>query len=641
MMKQPNIFLILAEDICPNLGCYGDQNAKTPRLDAFAKDNIKFNYCYSCAPVCSAARTSLNLGMYASTAGVGQHRSYCELPSKIKNLGEYMQQAGYYTVIGKTDLNFPLNGGYDKELGFNFKDTEDFTKNIFKAYESKADNQPFMVMHTAGITHQSQYGFTEDTEAHRQSMPRLTDADKQDRDAVSTPDYHYNSKESREIWAQYHEKLTSFDRMFGEFIDELTARGLYEDSIVLFVGDNGHGIPSGKCNLWNEGVHVPMLLHIPKDMQHNFDLQQDDFGKFSTRLTSFVDFAPTLLSLAGADIPAHYQGTAFLGDKAAATQPTEVFSYSERVDEVFENSRSIHEHDLMYSCDFGLSPYRRLNVYQTTQAPWFVRSMIESGYEDNISDVDRRALYRQIPRVYEQMFNLRDDEASLTNLADDPKNKNEVLRLRDKMFTNIINMRDDALIAEPLLHDFMADTGLTAYEVLQEDKYYPVEKLAKLFIAGMDGKDFDVDVTNPCEKMLVTKFLADRNIANEKLLELTKDDNETVAAYAAFRINDVDVIEDICQKTSNYCLLLYIVDLIAVHRDGRYNRCFKIIVDRNWINDEFTHINDRYRAGMGSALNMLAVRFNKLLPKEVEEKLHWKESMVQNTYMVMNALDKK
>lgn len=408
-MKQPNIFLILAEDICPNLGCYGDTNAKTPQLDQFAKDNIKFNHCYSTAPVCSAARTSLNLGMIASTAGVGQHRSLCKLPDKIKNIGVYMQQAGYYTVIGKTDLNFPLTEGYNKELGFNFQDTENFANSIFKAYDEKDSDQPYMVIHTSGITHQSQYGFTEDTLLHRKSMPRLTETDKQNRDNISVPNYHYDSKESREIWAQYHEKLTSFDRMFGEFIDILKQRNLYEDSIVLFVGDNGHGIPSGKCNLWNEGVHVPMLLHVPKSMKNQFELCEDEYGKYSTRLTSFVDFAPSLLSLEGAEIPEHFHGIPFIGKKASNTIPTEVFLYSERVDEVFENSRSIHEKNVMYTCDFGLSHYRRLNVYQTTQAPWFVSSMINKGYENNVADMDRRALYRQIPRIDEQLFNLVDD----------------------------------------------------------------------------------------------------------------------------------------------------------------------------------------------------------------------------------------
>lgn len=70
--------------------------------------------------------------------------------------------------------------------------------------------------------------------------------------------------QSREIWGQYHEKMTSLDRMMGETIQAIKERKIYDDSMILIVGDNGHGIPAGKINLWSEGVHVPMLLHIPK-----------------------------------------------------------------------------------------------------------------------------------------------------------------------------------------------------------------------------------------------------------------------------------------------------------------------------------------------------------------------------------------
>ena len=637
-MKKPNIFLIMAEDICPNLGCYGDPNAKTPRLDAFAQENIKFNYCYSAAPVCSAARSSLNIGMYGSTAGVGQHRSLNTLPPHVKNIGALMQEAGYYTAIGKTDFNYPLNGGYDVLMPYGQKDTPNFAKEIMGVVTQKPQDKPLFMIQTNAITHQSQYGYTEDTEKHRTTMPRLQKEDLQDREHMVIPGYHFESKEASEIWAQYHEKMTSLDRMFGEAIDALQEAGIYEEAIVIFVGDNGHGIPSGKINLWDEGVHVPMIVHVPKEMEAQLELEEDAYGRCCNRLVSFVDFATTFLSVAEAPIPEHLEGKAFLGEQRTES-PTEVFSFSERVDEVFENSRSIHERDVMYTCDFGLSPYRRLNTYQTVQSPWFVRSMIEEGYAQGISDVDRRALYRQIPRVSEQLFDLKHDCNQLNNLGEDDTNQAEVLRLREKMFACIETMRDDVLMPEPLGKEFVKATGLTTYEIIHQDTYYPLHELIELWKAGMDGEALPTEVSHPAAKMIVTKFLADRHTGREQIQSYLEDASETVCAYAAFRLGDTAKLKAICETTDNFILLLYIADLIAVWRDGRGEACYQTLITRYFVEKEFVSVDDRYQAAMLSAINMLSVRFDSPLPEGLDAKDYWPSHNYPNTYMVMNALD--
>lgn len=169
------------------------------------------------------------------------------------------------------------------------------------------------MIQTSAITHQSQYGYTNAADEHRASMPRLKEEEYQEREAVKVPGYHFDTADAKEIWAQYHEKLTSFDRMFGELIAGLRDNGLYENSVILFVGDNGHGIPQGKINLWNEGVHVPMLMHVPEELENQVDYKRDPRGKYSDRKVTFVDFAPTFLSVAGAAIPGEHAGTCIFG----------------------------------------------------------------------------------------------------------------------------------------------------------------------------------------------------------------------------------------------------------------------------------------------------------------------------------------
>lgn len=607
-MKQPDIFFILTEDICPNFGCYGDPNAKTPHIDEFAKDNIRFSYCSSAAPVCSAARTSLNLGMYGSCAGVGQHRSYTAVPPFVKNIGQYMKEAGYYTGIGKTDFNFihSVPEGYDFNPETTYKDSEDFSNDF--AQMIKQTDKPIFFIHTTACTHQSQYGQPQTAEEHRLSMPRLKEEEKQDRDSVKVPGYHFDSPESRELWAQYHEKMSTLDKMFGETIDTLKKADKYDDSIIFFVGDNGHGIPLGKCELWDEGVHVPFIMHVPESLQKGFELKEDKFGRYTDELVSFIDFAPTALDLAGAEIPSHMGGRVILGENKAG-KLNEIYSFSERVDEVFENSRCIREEDMLLTCDFGYSTVRRPNMYQNITSPWFMKSMAEIGNEKNIPDADRRAFFRTIPRINEQMFNIKKDKSQFENLVLRENYADELVRMREKLLANIKKYNDGVFMPEPLSHEYIAKTGLTCYEIIRNDEYYPLERLIDLWRNCVSGKEItEIGNVTPAEKMMKIKFLADSGKLS--LIEpLLNDESECVKALLAYRLGRKDILKDICEKTSNFYLDLYIADLIAIWADGTAVDILEVLIDRYWITKSYT-TDERCVAAMNSAINMLCVKFD-------------------------------
>ena len=635
-MKKPNIFIMMTEDICPNFGCYGDTNALTPRIDEFAKDNIRFTYCSSAAPVCSAARTSLNLGMFGSAAGVGQHRSCSPLPSYIKNIGEYMQEAGYYTAIGKTDFNFPHqdNKGYDMAVVTSFRDDTVFAQSYIDVANSAGD-KPIFIVQTTACTHQSQYGHTESADEHRKTMPRLRECEHQNREEIDVPEYHFNSLEAREIWGQYHEKITTLDRMFGEAIDNLKKANLYENSIIFFVGDNGHGIPQGKCELWDEGVHVPFILHVPKDMESQFELKEDEFGRYCDRLTSFIDFAPTALSLAGAEIPKHMQGRVMLG-KNQEKAPSEIYSYSERVDEAFENSRCIREQDMLLTCDFGYSLYRRPNMYQTTSSPWFLRSMIEQGYANKIPDTDRRAFFRAMPRITEQMFDTKADKNQFRNLATEKEHSTELVRMREKLLQNVMKYRDGVFMPEPFYFEYMQKSGLPVYEIFQKDEYYPLERLVNLWRDCVNGKEItSINKENACERMMLAKFCADRGQL-DLIRPLLNDKSEVIKAYTAFRLGDNETIENILRTTKNHSLCMYIADLIAFWWDGKGDKSLEIMIDRHFRKKEFT-VDDRYIRPMNSSLNMLAARYGYKMPDDVSAE-KWPDHEQEHSEMVLNAL---
>lgn len=638
--KKPDIIVLMAEDICRNFGCYGDENARTPRLNEFAKENVRFNYCYSAAPVCSAARSSLNLGMYGSSAGVGQHRSMNGLPDYVKNIGYYLQKAGYFTIIGKTDFNYPLADGYDVLTYYNALDTPDFAEHIIELMEEAPEEKPVFIMQTSAITHQSQYGYTNDTKEHRSTMPRLKKEEFQKREKVTIPEYHFNSDAAREIWGQYHEKMTSLDRMFGETIDKLKEKGRYENTLLFIIGDNGHGIPEGKVNLWDEGVHVPMLLHVPKEFKDQLQIEQDEHGGYCERMVSFVDFAATFLSVAGADIPPHMEGKPFLG-LSRVKDPEDVFSFGERCDEIFENSRSIHEKDIMYCCDFALTLEKRLNTYQTIEAPWFISSMIEEGKRVNISKKDRRSLFQQMERVKEQMFDLKKDRYQLHNLCTEEAYKKDYLRLREKMFTCIRQYRDGALLPEPLAREIEKAHNITVYEILRNDTLYPIDELIDLWRDGLDGKDLtgyiEKKELHPAGKLMLLRFVMDGQLEGEKAFHYVMDDSETVRAYAAFVLEKYATLVKICRTSENFVLLLFIIDLIAVRKNEETVKCLHIISDRYFVKKELK-ADERFEAAMFSAIHMLALRY-KVTLDNLGDKDQWDEKEKENSYMVMERLD--
>lgn len=630
-MNKPNIIIVLAEDICPNLGCYGDKNAKTPRLDEFASENVKFNYCYSVAPVCSAARTSLNLGINGTSAGVGNHRSYYQIPEHIKNFGDYMQGEGYHTVIGKTDFNFPLTSGYHETIHYDQKDTGDFAINMMDCI-NRVQDKPLFILQTTAITHQSQYGYTQNKEEHRGTMPRLKESEYQIRENMVIPGYHFKSEDADEIWAQYHEKMTAMDKMFGELVDSLKKSETYKETVLIFAGDNGHGIPSGKINLWNEGVHVPMIAHFPKELEKQLNIQETESGKICDRLVSFVDFLTTALSIVDGNIPEYLEGRALVGNQRTP-DPEDVYCFGMRVGEVFENSRSVYEKDLMYTCDFGLTPYCRLNAYQTVQAPWFVRSMIEEGYKHNIADVDRRALFRQIPRVTEQLFDLEEDEYSLVNCA--KVREEDTLRMRKKMYDYIVKTHDSVWIPEALITEIMEKTSMIPYEILHDEYYYPIESLKKLWDAGIKGKTIPVESENPCEKIWITKFLNDRGEIFDRYLY---DESEVVSAYTAYRVGDVKRLEEIARRTQNCILVMFIVDMISNTYAKEFQSVYQVIGERDIIKIG-VGMSERFTSSLDVGIDMLALRIDGEITEDMKNHGFWITDKHKKARMVLDELD--
>ncbi len=272
---RPNILWITSEDNGPQLGCYGDTYAETPNIDKLATKSLRYRRCWSNAPVCAPARTTIISGMYATSLG-GQHmRSGVTLPDDVRLYPEVLRETGYFcTNNSKTDYNFA-----DESGGWNESNNKAHWR------DRPSDDTPFFAVFNFTVSHESKIRVRPHELKHDPAKAPL-------------PAYHPDTPEVRHDWAQYYDKITEMDGDVGRVLAELEKDGLTDSTIIFYYGDHGSGMPRSKRWPFDSGLRVPLLLHVPDRFK---DLAPSDYvpGGESTRLVSFVDLAPTAISLAG------------------------------------------------------------------------------------------------------------------------------------------------------------------------------------------------------------------------------------------------------------------------------------------------------------------------------------------------------
>src|SRR3954469_9751328 len=289
---RPNILWITSEDNGPSLGCYGDTYATTPILDALDARGVIYMHCWSNAPVCAPARTAIISGVYPSSTGSEHMRSAVPMPPFMRMYPQILREAGYYcTNNSKEDYNLEKPGKVWDE------------SSARAHWKNRKAGQPFFAVFNHLVSHESQIRKRPHTPVHDPAKVRV-------------PAYHPDTPEVRQDWAQYYDKLTEMDALAGGNLRELAEAGVADDTIVFYYGDHGPGMPRCKRSACNSGLQVPLIVYIPPKFKH---LAPRDYapGGRSERLVSFVDLAPTLLSLVGVKPPQWMQGRAFMGEFVA------------------------------------------------------------------------------------------------------------------------------------------------------------------------------------------------------------------------------------------------------------------------------------------------------------------------------------
>jgi uncharacterized sulfatase len=442
---RPNVLWITCEDTGPALGCYGDNYANTPTLDKLAERGARYRMAWSNAPVCAPARTTIIAGMYPPSTGSEHMRSMVRLPEGMKMYPCYLREAGYYaTNNSKEDYNLEHTGTVWDE------------SSPRAHWRKRKAGQPFFSIFNFVTTHESQIRRTPHKLVHDPAKARV-------------PAYHPDTPEVRHDWAQYYDNITTMDGQAAEVLKQLQDDGLAENTIVFFYGDHGAGMPRSKRWPYNSGLQVPLIVYVPEKFKQ---LAPEGYGAGAViqRLISFVDLAPTLLSIVGVQPPKHMQGRAFMGKHTVPARQYN-FGFRGRMDERYDMVRSCTDGRYVYLRQF--MPHKKYGQHvaymfemPTTQA-W--KKAFDSG---KATDAQKIFWGTKPP---EELYDLESDKDEVKNLASSPAHKAILTKMRKAVHDWMVEIRDVGLLPE---NEIASRAGQGApYEVGHDAKRYPFERV--------------------------------------------------------------------------------------------------------------------------------------------------------------------
>ncbi len=426
--QRPNIVWLISEDNSKHfLKLFDEHGAETPHISKLAKHGLIFDRAFSNAPVCSVARTTLMTGCYAPRIGTQYHRRtrLVPLPHGVAMFPTYLRQAGYYTTNRrKTDYN--SHGGRAA--------WDESSRNA--SWRNRKPGQPFFHMQTFTTTHEGSLHFPS---SDVQSKPTQTDPQ-----SVFVNPRHPNTELFKYTTARYHDRIKLLDAQIGKVIDQLSDDDLLDDTFIFYFADHGGVLPGSKGYAYETGLHIPMVVRVPKSWQNRISFNP---SKRIKGFVSFIDFGPTVLNLAGVDVPRAMDGQPFLGNSVsmADVQSREVtFSYADRFDEKIDFVRAIRVERFKY-----IRSYQPFNI-DGLQNNYRYRMAAYSEWRDlyRLGELNKQQSLFFECRSPESLYDLDADPYETKNLADDPKYQTQLESMRGALAQKVRRMPDLSFFPE-------------------------------------------------------------------------------------------------------------------------------------------------------------------------------------------------
>jgi len=444
---MPNFVWIISEDNSTHyMELFDPQGIGTPNIEKMAEDGILFTRAFSNAPVCSVARSTLISSCYGPRTGAQFHRrsklvplpegvemfqfhrrsKLVPLPEGVEMFPAYLKRAGYYTTNNsKEDYNY-------------IKDEGVWDESSRTAHWSKREpGQAFFHKESHPVSHESRLHFSADL---MESYVPVSDPD-----SIMPFPNHPDTELFRFTGAYYRDKILAVDTIVGRIIQQLEEEGLLESTFVFYFGDHGGVLPGSKGYAYETGLHVPLVVRIPEKFRHLVDLKR---GEATNDFVSFVDFGPTLLNLAGIEIPDGIDGSPFLGkEKVSGKQREITYGYADRFDEKYDLVRTVRKGDLKY-----MRSYQPFNV-DGLQNNYRYLCLAFQEWRDMYSAGELDAIQASFfeARDAEALYDLSSDPYETINLAADPEYTKSLSEMRVLMEDWVKGMPDLSFYPENIL----------------------------------------------------------------------------------------------------------------------------------------------------------------------------------------------
>ena len=422
---KPNIIWLVAEDQSPDFfPMYGDSTIALPNIESLSSDGVVFTNAYTPVPVCAPTRSAIITGMYPTTLGTHNMRTYNAyskenqpsigipsysplVPDGVKMFTEYLRKEGYYcTNNAKEDYNFKApESGWDESSST-------------AHWRNRPKGVPFFSVFNFNVCHES--GIWKQGEEELYVSP----------DSITVPPYFPDNDVIRHDLAVNYSNLKRLDEQLGAIINQLKEDGLYENSIIFFYGDHGGPFPRHKRALYDTGIKLPLVIKFQDNLKKS---------NYDDQILSFIDFAPTLLSWAGINPPKVMQGKARFGVYKDSTASKYVFATSDRFDEMYDKLRAVRTKRFKYIRNYNTDISNAMAVKYREQMPMMqnMMSLQASGKLDSLA-----SLWFRIPKPEEELYDTQNDPYELVNLSDQTQWQDTLVHLRTVLNTWIKETND-------------------------------------------------------------------------------------------------------------------------------------------------------------------------------------------------------
>lgn len=441
---KPNILWIVAEDLSEYMPSFGDSTIQTPHLSRLAAEGVCFDQFFSPAAVCAPARSSIALGMYPTHIGSNHMRtgpwyrdnvsdqaiieydkrlpegvhSYEAIPPVgAKMMSEYLREAGYYcSNNSKEDYQFikPVTAWDDSSNKAHWR--------------NRKEGQPFFSIFNVGITHESQiWARAKDSLWVDQNLE------------VDVPPYLPDTKIGRQDIRRMYSNIKMMDQKVGEILNQLEEDGLLESTIIFWYTDHGGPLPRQKRLLYDSGIKVPLIVRFPDGQFANTRNQE---------MTSFIDLAPTVMSLVGLEPKSHMDGKAFLGDYKREIPARYVYSAADRFDESYDKIRSVRDRRYKLIRYFEPNLPMFLRIIYREQMP--IMQELYRLRDEGLLTAEQKLWFRETKPEFE-FFDTEKDPHEVHDLFDDPTYKLKIDELKSALDEWMAKVPDRNFEPEPKL----------------------------------------------------------------------------------------------------------------------------------------------------------------------------------------------